>query len=409
MVALFGSRGCYWQISTSLKSGWNHTTEHLAANCIIAEEENLVRETETLVAPTRYAVVATDEEPTSLRGDRSSQLSSESAHFHVAAGKGNQSRSTCFVITQETGYCTETATQGETPFLSHNGKHQTYQRPPCESKTGVGHHGATDTLTATDRVPRDNAAPLNDNRTSGLPAARGSTERILANTERQRTGALSPCHSQPLTSQSSHSSSNSSPPFYTDYSVSVPLGPLTGSAQHKDGEAAPGETSCPSSGKPSVSTFQCGRVAGGVITPDAPAGRTKYVHSSTPDQRLAHAPRVGDDSVASLVPDLHLVTSVQATDGADASHLADLVVAVVQLPKSMARSMTVNVQMHRCVWGGGMCVCVCVAHIYMCVHIIECCVCMCMCRCSSCTHWQGYIHIPTYTKSLQVIGLLSSL
>ena len=364
MVASFGSRGCCWPISTFLKLGWNHTTEHLSSNTVVAEEENLVRETETLVAPTRYAVVATDEEQTSLRGDRSSQLSGESAHFHVAAGKVDQSRSTCFISTQETGYCTETATQGETPFLSHNGKHQTYQRTPCESETGVGHHVANDTLTATDGVPRDNAAPQGDNRTSGPPAARGSTERTLASTKRQRAGALSPSQSQPLTSQNSHSSSNSSPAFYTDYSVSVPLGSLTSSAQHKDGEAAPGETSRLSSGKQSAAISQRGRVASGVITPGAPAGQTKRVHSSTPGQSLAHALRVGDDSVASLVPDPHLVTSVQATDGADVSHLADLVVAVVQLPQSMARSMAVNLQMHRCV-----CVCVCVrACVCACVH-----------------------------------------
>ena len=63
--------------------------------------------------------------------------------------------------------------------MSHNGKHQTYQRAPCESETGVGHHGAKDTLTATDGVPRDNAAPLDDNRTTGILGARGSTERNL--------------------------------------------------------------------------------------------------------------------------------------------------------------------------------------------------------------------------------------
>ena len=74
----------------------------------------------------------------------------------------------CIRTTQKTGYCIETATQGETPFLSHNGKHQTYQRVPCESETGVGHHGAKDTLTATDGVSRDNAAPLDDNRTTGI-------------------------------------------------------------------------------------------------------------------------------------------------------------------------------------------------------------------------------------------------
>ena len=107
-----------------------------------------------------------------------SDLTSSAGHLFVTSRiNGRSMGGVCFVYvtTQETGYSIETATQGETPFLSHNGKHQTYQK----AETGVGHDGAKDTLTATDGVPRDNAAPLDVNRATGIPAARCSTERNL--------------------------------------------------------------------------------------------------------------------------------------------------------------------------------------------------------------------------------------
>lgn len=323
---VLGSRGCSSCCSglnsTSSRSGWDHARESLSSSSIIAEEENLIRETETLVAPTRYAAVTTDEERTTLRGDRSSQLSGDSAYFQVAAGKASQSTPTALIptVTQETGYCTETATQGEIPVLSHNGKHQTYHRMPCESGTHLGRHEAIETLTTTNEVGRDNVLPLDDDRTSSLPAVKDSTEGLL--------DSLSPPQPQAHVSQNSSVSSNSTRFFHTGYDAS-----LTDSGQHKAGETAPAEPSCLSLGKQSAATSQ---LDSGVL-PGALAGQTRHIHSSTSDQELAH------DIIASRVPHPHLATSVQATDDVDVSHLTDLVVTVAQLPKSMARSMTVNV------------------------------------------------------------------
>ena len=138
-------------------------------------------------------------------------LTSSAGHLFVTSRINGRSTGGVFfvhVTTQEMGYCIETATQGETPFLSHNGKHQTYQRAPCESETGVEHHGAKDTLTTTDRVPRDNAAPLDDNRTNGISGAGDSTERNLVlyphanhnhSHHRATAQAQTPCHPSTLT------------------------------------------------------------------------------------------------------------------------------------------------------------------------------------------------------------------
>lgn len=302
---------CAGHNGSTHRSGWDHTRESLSSS-IIAEEENLIRETETLVAPTRYAAVATDEERTTLRGDHSSQLSGDSAHFQVAAGKVRQSTPTALVptVTQETGYCTETATQGEIPVLSHNGKHQTYHKMPCESGTHLGRHEAIETLSTTDKVGKDNVLPLDDDRTSSLPAVKDSTEGLL--------DSMSPPQPQAHVSQNSSVSSNSTRFFHTGYDAS-----LTDSGQHKAGETAPAEPSCLSLGKQSAATSQFDSG----VSPGALAGQTRHIHSSTSDR----------------VPHPHLATSVQATDDVDVSHLADLVVTVAQLPKSMARSMTVNV------------------------------------------------------------------
>ena len=297
MVALFTSISfsskynyCSWQNNSTslLRSDWNDTTELLSSRSIIAEEVSLVRESETLVASTRYAAVASDEEHTSLRGDHSSQLSGDSAHFHVAAGKVRQSKPTRVVPTetQETGYCTATATQGDVPVLSSNGKLATY-RKPWESETHLGQHGAIDTLATTDRVARDEAASVNDNRTSGL---------VDEGAGSHRAGPLFPHQSQSYTPQNSSSSSNSTLLFHT---------------------------------------------AG--VLPDAPSGETGKIDSSKSDRRLAHGPQVVDDSLTSHLPGPQLVTSVQATDDVDVPHPTDLVVAVARLPRSMTRSMAVNV------------------------------------------------------------------
>ena len=281
---------CSWQNNSTslLRSDWNDTTELLSSRSIIAEEVSLVRDTETLVASTHYAAVASEEEHTSLRGDHSSQLSGDSAHFHVAAGKVHQSKSTYLVPTetQETGYCTATTTQGEIPVLSSNGKLATY-RKPWESETHLGQHGAIDTHTTTDRMARGEAASVNDNRSSGLVAEGAGSH---------RAGPLFPHQSQSHTPQNSSSSSNSTLLFHT---------------------------------------------AG--VLPDAPGGETGKIDSSTFDRRLAHGPRVVDDSLTSHLPGPQLVTSVQATDDVDVPHPTDLVVAVARLPRSMARSMAVNV------------------------------------------------------------------
>ena len=290
MIVLLTSRSCSGECQNNcafLRSDWNHTvTKLLSSRRIIAEEVSLVRETETLVAPTRYAAVASEEEHTSLRGDNSNQLSGDSAHFHVAAGKVRRSKPTRVVPTetQETGYCTATATQCEIPVLGNDGKIATY-RKPCESETRLGQHGAIDTLTTTDRVARDEAASVDGNRTSGLADEGASSH---------RAGSLFPHQSQSHTPQNSSSSSNSTLLSHT-------------------------------------------------VLPDAPGGEIGKIDSSRSDGRLAHGPRVVEDSLTSRLPGLQLVTSVQATDDVDVPHPTDLVVAVARLPRSIARSMAVNV------------------------------------------------------------------
>lgn len=333
--------------TSSLTSVCNHTTEVLSSRSIIAEEVSLFRDTETLVAPTRYAAVASEEEHTSLRGDHSSQLSGDSAHFRVAAGKVRQSKPTRVVHTetQETGYCTATATQGEIPVLGYDGKIATY-RKPCESETHLGQHGAIGTLTTTDRVARDEAAPMDDNKTSGVTAE---------GTGSHKAGHLFSNQSQSLTPQHSSSSSNSTLLFHTD--APVPLDCLGDSAPGKAGVTPPGDSSFLSHEKQErgAATSHFDRAVGGVVLPDAPGGGTESINSSTQDWRLARGPQVVDDSLVSRVPGPQLVTSVQATDDVDMPHPTDLVVAVAKLPRSMARSMAVNVHRYVC-----RCVCVCV-------------------------------------------------
>lgn len=359
MLVVVFSRGsretnCWLQqilnIATFLKSGCNCITEPLSAT-IVEEEKSHAKETETLVAPTQYAVVATDEENSSLRGDHSSQLPSEDAHFHVAAVKVDQPRSVRLLPTQETGYCTETATQGEITYLSHDGKQQTYHRVPSQTHLSVRHSGDKETLTATvgemaieEGGTKDKAVSEDDTTTTSVPLARGGTERNIVSARKQRAETLSPQHSQTLTPQSNRSNSNSSLFFYTDCNVAAPLGSLTADTQHKDGDTAPGDPSSPSRDKQSVAASQCGRAVDRAVSPVTPAGPTNQVHGPTQNHKLA---QVRGDRDVSPDPDLHLVMSVEATGDVGMSHPTDLVVAVVQLPKLMVKSMTVNVQTPR--------------------------------------------------------------
>ena len=323
---------CFSESSGNVTIFSQHVVNHTPCESSrITEEKNFVRETETLVAPTRYAVVAIDEEKGSLRGDRS-RLSSGESPFNVAHSKGNQSDSARLIVTQESGYCTQTATQEEVTYLSHNGK-QAYRRVPCGPHTplNIRPSGAKGTLTDAidelaieERGTKDKTASEDDS-DSSVSLRRSGTEQNMVGTRKQRAGTLSPQQSQ-AQSNSSHSAS---PQFFcTDYNMAAPLGSLSAGTHHKDRDTAPVETPPSSKDKQHVAVPQCGRAEEGVASPFAP------------NHGLA---RIRSDSD----PNPHLVMSVQATADDGVYHPTDLVVTVVQLPKTMARSMTVTLQTPR--------------------------------------------------------------